>query len=85
MLAKFVAYHLPVGNLAISLSKNKIKLWNYTIQIIVLRYFNALKRVMTRKLFNTSDGGRMFLNIENIEQVAEYLIKEENVFFIKKE
>lgn len=80
MLGKFVAFHLPIGKMAISLSKNKAKLVCYFIYFFFLRYRKGFIRIVARRFFNT-DGKKIAIkNMENIEQVAAYLISIEPIF-----
>ena len=73
MLAKFVAFHFPIRNLATNLSKNKLQLWYYVAILVTKRYINAIWRIITTKLFNKSNGQIVIRSINNIEQAANHL------------
>ena len=73
MLATFITFHFSIRSLAIKLSKNKIRLWNYTIIQITSRYYKGAIRLILRKFFNREANKIIIRNINNIEQAAQYL------------
>lgn len=75
LLATFIAFHFPLRKLALPLSNDKVKLWKYFFQISSARYFNALKRLIWIKIFNSSDGKILVRKINNIKSAADLMTK----------
>jgi glycosyltransferase involved in cell wall biosynthesis len=83
LLATFIAFHFPLREMAIKLSKKKFKLFYYVANIALKRYFHGFKRLIMRKLFHISDGNIIIHNLNDIEQAQQFLLEIEPVFEIQ--
>lgn len=66
LYAKFSVFHYKLKDKAFKLSKNKIRLVFKIIFMTIVRYWNALIRLISRKFFNKSDGVKIYYNIADI-------------------
>lgn len=73
MLASFIVFHSPLCNMAMKLSENKFKLFLNVVTKVCQRYFNGIRRLIMRKLFQKSDGKKIIYNLNDIEQAHLYL------------